>query len=137
MQILNVDITPRADIIKLIHEHGGVIQRVCKALGCSRTAWDKRFRDDQEILAEIEKARYSMRETRLDVAESVLSKLMSEAEKDRHHAYKASVFYLLNHGGNRGYGMKNLDTKEQGMAAKIDDIDAKIMDDYTAIKDDA
>lgn len=136
--IIGLDLIPREKLIEKIMEHGGVIQRVCKDLNCSRSAWENRFRYDPEIQAEIAKARYAKDESRLDVAEAVLDRLMSNAERDPVHAFKSSTFILQNKGQLRGYSKINpMETKETSMGCKIDDLHSKITQDYDAIKNEA
>lgn len=125
-----LDVVPRSVIISTIYEQHGIISKIAPALKTNVATFYDRYDKDIEIMDHIERARKATKERRLDLAEGVLMRAMSEMDSDRMHAVKASIFYLCRQGKARGYvPEKHIDEGQNVIAAKIDELHNAITDD--------
>ncbi len=93
----------KADMLRAIEKHNGVIMRIAKEFGVDRSTIHTKFREDVDFQQALSKARKEYVEVLLDKSESALEMALDRCEEDMNNALKSAFYYLNNLGRDRGY----------------------------------
>jgi len=127
MGIEGIDIyktNPKVEILASIKKHKGIISAIAHHLDCSCQTIYNLMARDPDIKNAMETARSNLIESRLDLAESVVAKIMGRHEEKPGVALSASMYLLNNLGNVRGYA--HPDKKTDKIGETIESIDGNI-----------